>query len=210
MPIPQVTDRIKEAPAVVLRAIFAGIGQVLMAADKIRAQVQEQFAQPAARPTEPKPPQAPRRPVAEETGNVTLLREREQPTGKQEERAAAAAPPPATPAVRPALAAQPPTTAAQPPTAAAQPPAAATGPAPAAPKPALAAQPPSTPAKAGVDGPPVAGYDDLSIASVRARLRVLDAPAVHALLDYEKAHAGRGDFITMFERRLAKIESKAG
>jgi hypothetical protein len=202
MPIPQVTDRIKEAPAVVLRAIFAGIGQVLMAADKIRAQVQEQFAQPAARPTEPKPPQAPRRPV-EETGNVTLLREREQPTGKQEERAAAAAPPPATPAVRPALAAQPPT-------AAAQPPAAATGPAPAAPKPALAAQPPSTPAKAGVDGPPVAGYDDLSIASVRARLRVLDAPAVHALLDYEKAHAGRGDFITMFERRLAKIESKAG
>lgn len=175
MPIPQVTDRIKEAPAVVLRAIFAGIGQALMAADKIRAQVQEQFAQPSARPAEPKPPQAPRRPV-EETGNVTLLREREQPTGKQEERAAAAAPPPATPAVRPAP----------------------------------AAQPPSTPAKAGVDGPPIAGYDDLSIASVRARLRVLDVPAVHALLDYEKAHAGRGDFITMLERRLAKIESQAG
>ena len=30
MPIPQVTDRIKEAPAVALRAVFAGIGQLLM------------------------------------------------------------------------------------------------------------------------------------------------------------------------------------
>ena len=41
MPIPQVTDRIKEAPAVVLRAVFAGIGQVLMAVDKIRAQMEQ-------------------------------------------------------------------------------------------------------------------------------------------------------------------------
>src|SRR6266513_3940320 len=31
MPIPHVTDRIKEAPAVALRAVFAGIGQLLMA-----------------------------------------------------------------------------------------------------------------------------------------------------------------------------------
>ena len=46
MPIPQVTDRIKEAPAVVLRAVFAGIGQVLMAVDKIRAQM-EQATSPA-------------------------------------------------------------------------------------------------------------------------------------------------------------------
>src|SRR5215469_10839607 len=42
MPIPQVTDRMKEAPAVALRAVFAGIGQLLMAVDKIRAQMQEQ------------------------------------------------------------------------------------------------------------------------------------------------------------------------
>ena len=47
MPIPQVTDRIKEAPAVVLRAVFAGIGQLLMAVDKIRAQTQEQHTSPA-------------------------------------------------------------------------------------------------------------------------------------------------------------------
>ena len=42
MPIPQVTDRIKEAPAVALRAVFAGVGQLLMVVDKIRAQMQEQ------------------------------------------------------------------------------------------------------------------------------------------------------------------------
>jgi hypothetical protein len=41
MPIPQVNDRIKEAPAVMLRAVFAGVGQLLLAADKIRARAAE-------------------------------------------------------------------------------------------------------------------------------------------------------------------------
>ena len=42
MPIPQVNDRIKEAPVVVLRAVFAGIGQILLTADKVRARAAEQ------------------------------------------------------------------------------------------------------------------------------------------------------------------------
>ena len=42
MPIPQVNDRIKEAPVVVLRAVFAGIGQILLTADKVRARATEQ------------------------------------------------------------------------------------------------------------------------------------------------------------------------
>src|SRR5262252_207016 len=42
MPIPQVNDRIKEAPVVVLRAVFAGIGQLLLTADKVRAKAAEQ------------------------------------------------------------------------------------------------------------------------------------------------------------------------
>ncbi|HEY1344579.1 MAG TPA: hypothetical protein VGF54_06330, partial [Streptosporangiaceae bacterium] len=54
MPIPQVTDRIKEAPAVALRAVFAGIGQLLMAVDKIRAQMQEQ-ATSSAPPSQQRP-----------------------------------------------------------------------------------------------------------------------------------------------------------
>ena len=50
-------------------------------------------------------------------------------------------------------------------------------------------------------------YDDLTLASLRARLRNLDQSQVRVLLDYEKAHAGRPDVLTMFERRIAKLES---
>lgn len=42
MRFPQITDRMKEAPTHVLRAVFAGIGQALLVADKIKSQVQEQ------------------------------------------------------------------------------------------------------------------------------------------------------------------------
>jgi len=55
---------------------------------------------------------------------------------------------------------------------------------------------------------PVPSYDDLSVASLRARLRNLDTAQVRALLDYEKANAGRADVLTMFERRIAKLESQ--
>src|SRR5215468_3349430 len=76
MPIPQVTDRIKEAPAVALRAVFAGIGQLLMAVDKIRAQMQEQAASSAPpsqqRPSAGQPPPG----QADGTGTVTVLRDR--------------------------------------------------------------------------------------------------------------------------------------
>src|SRR5579859_5250004 len=46
MPIPQVNDRIKEAPVVVLRAVFAGIGQILLTADRVRARAAEQVWAP--------------------------------------------------------------------------------------------------------------------------------------------------------------------
>ena len=56
---------------------------------------------------------------------------------------------------------------------------------------------------------PLANYDELSIASLRARLRNLSADQLGQLIDYEKGHAGRADVITMFERRIAKVESEA-
>ena len=52
---------------------------------------------------------------------------------------------------------------------------------------------------------PLANYDDLSIASLRARLRTLSADQLSTLIEYEKAHADRADVITMFERRIAKL-----
>jgi len=52
---------------------------------------------------------------------------------------------------------------------------------------------------------PLANYDDLSIASLRARLRNLSADQLGTLIDYEKGHAARADVITMFERRIVKL-----
>jgi hypothetical protein len=52
---------------------------------------------------------------------------------------------------------------------------------------------------------PIAGYDESSLASVRARLRNLDAKQVAELRDYERAHKARADFLRMYENRIAKL-----
>src|SRR5947209_18996771 len=52
MPIPQVNDRIKEAPVVVLRAVFAGIGQILLTADRVRTRAAEQVWTPDRAPAQ--------------------------------------------------------------------------------------------------------------------------------------------------------------
>jgi hypothetical protein len=248
MPIPQVTDRIKEAPAVALRAVFAGIGQLLMVLDKIRAQLQEQATSSA--PADQKGPGTarPARRPADETGNVALLHERPTPAAPRPAaaRADATGTRPAPAASKPAAAHQP--AAPKQATAHTRPSAPKPGTAPATKtKPAVATKPASAPAAKPAEAPkatapkptsppkptaapearpaapaatigkpapaasaaaqtaPIPGYDGLSIASLRARLRGLDAAGVHALLDYEKANAHRDDVITMFERRLSKI-----
>jgi hypothetical protein len=61
------------------------------------------------------------------------------------------------------------------------------------------------PAAAASAALPVPNYDQLTVPSLRARLRGLDAAGVQALLDYEKAHEGRPAVVTMFERRLTKL-----
>ncbi len=67
---------------------------------------------------------------------------------------------------------------------------------------------PDTPAGAAAAGEPLPSYSELSIASIRARLRNLSADQVRELVVYEKAHAARADFITTFERRIVKLESE--
>jgi hypothetical protein len=61
--------------------------------------------------------------------------------------------------------------------------------------------------KPGDSGPPLPNYDELSVASLRARLRNLDLAQVRKLAEYERAHAARADVIGMFERRIAKLEA---
>jgi len=177
---PQVSDRIKEAPAQALRGVFAGIGQLLLITDKLRnkttAQVPQargpQPAQPRPEPVPPAPPPAQARPAAaappaaspaadrlteardlDKTRNVRLLT-------SEEARAGSTAP-------------------------------------------TVDAM---TPVSEGV---PLPNYDELSVASLRARLRNLDAAQVKQLAEYERAHADRADVIAMFERRIAKLEAEA-
>ena len=63
-------------------------------------------------------------------------------------------------------------------------------------------------AGAGEADVPLPNYDELSIASLRARLRNLDVAQVRQLAEYERAHAARADVIAMFERRIAKLEAE--
>ncbi len=57
--------------------------------------------------------------------------------------------------------------------------------------------------------PPLPNYGELSLPSLRARLRNLDVAQVRQLADYERAHAARDDVLTMFERRITKLEAGA-
>jgi hypothetical protein len=203
MRVPQVSERIKEAPAQALRGVFAGIGQLLLITDKLRnkapfgQQVPYAHAPEAApvaasrtAPAEPVPdPAPPKSPAASEirdfdkTGNVRLI------TGDE---------PPAAQEPAPSTAQEPaPSTAQEPTPSTAQEPA-----------PSTAEEPVPVAAEETADSaPPLPNYDELSIASLRARLRNLDVTQVRALVEYEKAHAGRADVIVMFERRIAKLEA---
>jgi cytoskeletal protein RodZ len=202
MRIPQTPERIKEAPAQVLRAVFAGIGQVLLMTERIRRRAIGQEHSPdgsaGARDTRDTP--APARSNATDATSATA-------TAKPGNAKADAAP--ATTAT-PAKAAKTATPAKAAKTAT---------PAKAA-KTAKTAQPgPATPAEAATAGQaevrgtgvlPVPHYSELSIASLRARLRGLDIGQVRDLLSYERNHEDRANVIAMFERRIAKLEEAEG
>ena len=74
-------------------------------------------------------------------------------------------------------------------------------------RPAPARRPPHVRGAGAAAEAPLPNYGELSVASLRARLRNLDIGQVRELTEYEKAHAGRADVIAMFERRIAKLEA---
>jgi hypothetical protein len=203
MRVPQVSERIKEAPAQALRGVFAGIGQLLLITDKLRNKTPAGQQVPQARAPEP-----------------------------SETHAEPASPPVASVPADPPVSAAPPTPAA--PAAPAVPvaptservpeardfdktgnvrllpsvEAAADGTAPTAGAAASVAEARAAEAPVAEPGAPLPNYDELSIASLRARLRNLDVTQLRQLVKYESAHAGRADVITMFERRIAKLEAE--
>src|SRR6516225_3444220 len=265
MRVPQVSERIKEAPAQALRGVFAGIGQLLLISDKLRNKASHQDV---ARARTPRAPETVTDTIVTKPTGQGAAAAAGPPAAKRAEAApagtaaAAAAAAPAAPAAGPGAAkpgaAKPGAarrTAAKP--AAAKP----TGGKPVTPKPATkpatprrtaakaaaaesaaaageaAPRPPKrqstrdldktgnvrlldeTAGSAGAAAPeptaaaavaaPLPNYDELSVASLRARLRNLDVTQVRQLAEYERAHAARADVLTMFERRVAKLEAEA-
>jgi hypothetical protein len=223
---PQVSDRIKEAPAQALRGVFAGIGQLLLITDKLRNKAPAGVARA-------------RTPEAAQASTVSAPADQ-----REEETASPAAASPV--AASPATASSP--VAASPATAeAVAEPVQAEAPvtpqardfdktgnvrlineeaetAVAAAEPVAVPEPVSVPEAVSVPEPvsavaaseavgaspaPLANYGELSIASLRARLRNLDVTQVRELADYERAHEARADVIAMFERRIAKLEAEA-
>ena len=232
MRVPQVNDRVKEAPAVVLRAVFAGIGQLMSTADKIRNSPAWGQAPAAPEPAAPRPaaqePAAPRtvtpEPVVPETAPSESMAP--EPLAAEMPAVASVADEPVVPETAVPETAVPETAVpetAVPETAVPETVAPArVEPEAAAPEPVAPAVKPGAPVTSGghvrllppdevpaaaapAGDLPVPNYDDLSVASLRARLRNLSADQISQLIDYEKSHAGRADVITMFERRIAKL-----
>jgi hypothetical protein len=162
MRVPQVNERVKEAPASALRAMFAGIGSLLFVRDKVKSKPAPET--PAAAETA-----APEGSAGSETSVAPEVTTGPETTEKPEDAAA-----PETTAAPPAAA---------PVTAVAETPA----------------------APASEEAATLPNYDELSIASLRARLRNLSADQLTVLISYEKSHADRADVITMFERRITKL-----
>jgi hypothetical protein len=141
--IPELPGRPRSGPVPALRAIFASIGRIVLAAER-----------PAEVPKDPAaPPTASRWRSLDLTGNVRLL--------SPEDLTEAAAPEAPVPAEN---------------------------------------------SQNGVRELPIDGYDALSLASIRARLRGLDLGQVRVLAGYERTHAERPDVMGMLERRIAKLE----
>jgi hypothetical protein len=173
--------QMKERPASMLRAMFAGFGSLMSVMDKVRskpaAEAPAVTAAPApedtatseatAAPADNAAPES----VAENTAELE--------TRAEPETAAAEAP------------AQPETSAATETSAASE-----TG-----------AAPETTDDSAASSALPLANYDELSVASLRARLRNLSNDDLTQLMTYERAHQNRPEVVKMFQNRLIKMTS---
>lgn len=215
MRVPQISDRVKEAPAVALRGLLSGVGQLLLITDKLRNKTGA---------SDDAPP--PRTPEAAETAEAAAptAPEAATPEAAAKQEAATETVAPEVPEVSVTAEATEAVVASEPE------PAAEPAPAPAkrasrkrdlnktgnvrlltkedteAEAPSAAAPAPAAEAAAPGGGPAaLPNYDELSVASLRARLRNLSAEQVAELASYEKAHAARPEVITMFERRIAKL-----
>jgi hypothetical protein len=207
MSIPQVPSQLKRGPVVALRAVFAGVGKVLMAAEKPKAaapvaaqahgtadrsgQVARTPHSQASRKDEP----ASRWRSLDQTGNVRLLSADDLDDEDRETARPPAAPVPEAPEQQVPVARPP-----EPRTSAGQ----------VRPWQVPASQVPASQIPAS-QGPspelPLPSYDTLTLPSIRARLRNLDIAQLRVLVAYENANAERPEVLSMLERRIEKLET---
>jgi outer membrane biosynthesis protein TonB len=185
--------QMKEGPASsMLRAMFAGFGSLMSVMDRVRnkpaAEAPADTKAPAAATTPaPEEAAAPKDIAAPETVAAETIAEPE--TVAAPEAAPVPKPEPAAVAPEPVAAPEP----------------AAVAPEPvAAPEPAaVVTETSAAPEAAGAL--PLANYDELTVASLRARLRNLSNDDLNQLMTYERARQNRPEVIKMFQNRLIKM-----
>lgn len=213
MGISQLSDQVRRAPTLALRAVFAGVGRILLSDDRLLARAGQSIARSTGDGERPRlaagrqrpglapvaPPGSRWRPL-DKTGNVRLLSDED----VDDDYGALSEPCRSSNARRPATAVvadRPERTSRSAPS----------GHAPITeasaasrfqhrPSPARRS---SSPRRAL----PLANYDDLTVASIRARLRGLDVSQLRVLIEYESKNAERPEVLGMFERRISKLEA---
>jgi hypothetical protein len=207
MRVPQVSERVKEAPAQALRAMFAGIGQLLSASDKIRGKSATDEAPAEAKAAAPETV-TPETVTPETVTPETVTPETVTPETVTPE---TVTPETVTPETVTPETVTPETVAPETVTPETVTPETVT-PETVTPETSGGGHVKLVPGDAAPAAPaapagelPLPNYDDLTIASLRARLRNLSADQLAQLVDYEKSHANRADVIQMFERRIAKL-----
>jgi hypothetical protein len=195
--------QMKEGPASsMLRAMFAGFGSLMSVMDRVRNKP------PAEAPADAEAPAAAATPAPEATAAAedtaapeTVAPETVAPETVEPETVALQTVAPETVVAESSAASE----ASAGPETVAAPEAAATA------EPETSAAPQAsagteTPAATEPSGAlPLANYDELSVASLRARLRNLTNDDLTQLMAYEKAHQDRPEVIKMFQNRLVKM-----
>jgi hypothetical protein len=180
----QVPRQVRRAPTLVLRAVFAGIGRIVLPAERPLANAGKAEADDGQRPRQlsarrqlpsaaPVAPPGSRWRSLDKTGNVRLLSDEDvdddydvppEPGRSGAGRKSAAA---------------------------------------------RIADPPDEARRSSASAQtlPLANYDELSLASIRARLRGLDVSQLRVLAEYESKNAERPEVLGMFDRRISKLEA---
>ncbi|ADG89761.1 hypothetical protein TBS_31130 [Thermobispora bispora] len=193
-------EKAKDLPVLVLQAVLVAVGRALQFGDGVKSQLKRFTGESpdGVRPaeTEPAAPEA-EEPKAARREPVIFAPPPSQPKEPRPETPTVTVAPPKERPAEERVAEEP----------------AAAAPEPEAERPAPAgkAEAPAegaAPAPAAEVAEPFPGFSEMSLPSLRARLRGTTAEQVQAFLDYERAHANRPDVVGMFERRLAKLRAQ--